>query len=467
MPLGFSMEVPGKKSSWLFFACSAVLLLLLSSVLQRQLQAYRPGPATVSGEDFPIYYVAGKVARSPGDRMLYYPASDGRQLSIRNLLDPVPQDTPWAQLAHSVGFQSTGRFMAPPFTALLAAPLTRMPPRTALLFWRLASTLMLVLAIYLTCGLTEANWHLSGLFVIGVAAAFSFFPFIETLYQGQVDALVLLLWVLGVCFVQTKASVSSAFCFAVATMIKVSPALAIGIFLLRRQWRWLAAYVLWMLTFLGIGVWQLGWQNHLDWFRRVLPMLSGGVPYFASKSLPSFVMDLYIRQVPLDYRNLPLIPPSLRWLTRGMSFMLIAGTLFFFWKRCRSARNLVYELAVLPLVILIASPESFRHHYLLAALPLLFIWDKSRHCSDRWSSTQYAALALSTLAIGTVFADYLLIAIRNPLLDLCLSAIVPAATLLLIYLALRLPDTSLSPATLSTASQPGPAAILSISALPT
>jgi hypothetical protein len=399
----------------------------------------------VVGGDFTIYFVAGVVARLPGDRTLYYPASDGATLSVRNLQDDVPPDTAWSRIAESKGFHNTGRYMAPPFTALLAEPLTLMPPRAALLLWRLASTLMLAVAIYFICFLLDRTWRVSGLFVVSVAAAFSFFPFLDTLYQGQVDALVLLLWVLGVYFVDTKAPISSALCFALATMIKASPALAVGVFLLRRQWRWLIAYTLWMGAFLGIGVWQLGWQNHLLWFSRVLPMLSGGVPLFASKSLPTFVVNLYLGQAPMEVRDLPLIPVALVLFNKALGLTLYLGTLFYFWKRCPSAKNLVHELAVIPLVILLTSPESFRHHYLLSVLPLIYLWARLRGLAGPRSVLHWAALAFSSLAIGTVFPDYVITFVRNPLLDLALSGLVAAATIVLIYVAhaVPLPDLTL------------------------
>ena len=266
------------------------------------------------GEDFPIYYTAGEVARERGDSTLYYPAPDGGKLSVRNLLDAVPVETEWGRLAAASGFQSTGRFMAPPFTALLAVPLTVVPPRVALLLWRLGSILLLTAAVYLTCALFAGSWRISGFFLAGVAAAFSFFPFVETLYQGQVDALILFLWVFGAYLVHAKRPYSSALCFALATMIKASPALAVGVFVLRRQWRWLAAYTAWMCALLAAGIWQVGWQNHALWFTRVLPMLSGGVPYFASKSLPSFITELCLRQVPLGIQGLPSIPAAVRLL---------------------------------------------------------------------------------------------------------------------------------------------------------
>jgi len=268
----------------------------------------------VAGEDFPIYYIAGNVARHHGDRTLYYPAYGGEKLTLRNLLDPVPPNTEWSRVAEASGLRNTGRFMAPPFMALLDEPLSLMPPATALMGWRLASTLMLVTAFYIAIGLFDGR-HSFGLLVIAVAAGFSFFPFIETLFQGQVDALVLFLWVSGVYFVQTRASIWSAFCFAIATMIKLSPALAVFVFLLRRQWRWLIAYTFWMATFLAIGIWQLGWHNHVFWLTRVMPMLSSGVPYFASKSLPSFVADVYVRKVPLEYRTFLYYHSALHCLT--------------------------------------------------------------------------------------------------------------------------------------------------------
>jgi hypothetical protein len=444
------MRASSKNELWKFFSCLTVLLLILSAVLERQLQSFR-GPdgsshwpqekgvvkwrEHVVGEDFPIYYVAGKVALSHGDRTLYYGAADGGTLSFRNLLDTVPLQTEWERIAAASGFPETGRFMAPPFTALLAAPLTLLPPNPALLTWRVLSILLLTASLYLVRVLLGGNWRLSGLFIVGVAAAFSFFPLVETLYQGQVDALVLLVWVLGVYFVQTESAYSSAFCFALATMIKASPILVVGLFLLRRQWRWLAAYTLWMCLFLLIGVWQLGWQNHVFWYSRALPILSGGVPFFASKSLPSFVTELYLRRVPLELRGIPYIPDALRWLTRLLSLLLYGGTLYYYWRRCRSAKNLVYELMVLPLVILLASPESFRHHYLLAALPLLYLWVNSQTWVEDHLAVRLAALGVATLVIGTPFADYVITSVRNSAIDLLLTSFYPAATILLIWLA--------------------------------
>ena len=116
------------------------------------------------------------------------------------------------------------------------------------------------------------------------------------------------------------------------------------------------------------------------------------------------------------------------------------------WKKSTSERYLIHELALIPLVILLISPESFRHHYLQAAFPLLYLWIKSRNCGAGWPVFRWSALALSTLIIGTVYADYLITAVRNPGLDLLLESLVPVAMILLIYVASTIPpsDTELA-----------------------
>jgi len=64
---------------------------------------------------------------------------------------------------------------------------------------------------------------------------------------------------------------------ALATIVKLTPLLAIGVFLVRRRWKWLAFYALWMVLLMGIGVWHLGWQNHRLYLSK-LSTLSCGVP---------------------------------------------------------------------------------------------------------------------------------------------------------------------------------------------
>src|SRR5262249_44982473 len=144
--------------------------------------------------------------------------------------------------------------------------------------------------------------------------------------------------------------------------------------------------------------------------------------------------------VPLGVQGLPSIPIALRLLNKCLSLVLYSGTVYYFWHRCRSAKNLVYELTMLPLVILVASPESFRHHYLLAVLPLLCLWFRSPEWVSGHVVLRLAVLGIATMIIGTPFADYVIVSERSSAIDLLLAGLYPAATILLMYVASAVPS---------------------------
>lgn len=400
-----------------------VILLVLSAQLQRFLQQYRDVAQTdqrAGVSDFLVYYVAGLVARQPVDRHLYYPVENPKDI----FLGTIPQETPWGQIAKAQGFRKTLSFVYPPFAALVLEPLSLLNWQLSLLFWRIILTALLLVSIYLVLLLTEAD-HVLLRFVLSSAAALSFFPMIETLFQGQIDPIILLVWVGGACLIKVNRPVWSALCFAVGTMLKVSPIVAVGLFLLRRQWKWLFSYVGWMVLLLGLSVWRLGWENHVVWLSQILPQLSCGVAFYPNKSLAGLVYDLYLGQVPaLTYYR---IPAYICTVAKVAGALLYFGTLFFFWWKNKVSTTIAYELVMLSLLTVLISPVSWRHHCLLALLPLIYL---SVKCGEAWRDL--LVLAAATLAMGTVFPDYVIVALRNPVLDIALASLVPLTSLLLL-----------------------------------
>jgi hypothetical protein len=201
---------------------------------QRFLQHYRAETTgsnvrTEVPNDFPGYYAAAVIARRAPESRLYYPAGDAGVL-----LGSVPTDTFWGQIARAVGFDKTLHFNCPPFAALLLEPLGLERWQVSLLTWRVALSAMMLASIYLTLLLAGTD-HLFLCLVLNATAVFSFFPFTETLFQGQIDPIIVLLWVAGIYLFRAEHPVWSALCFAVGTMVKVSPVVVVGLFLLRRQ----------------------------------------------------------------------------------------------------------------------------------------------------------------------------------------------------------------------------------------
>ncbi len=401
-----------------------VLLLVLSGQLRRLLQEYRyttdrSSATSVVPNDFPVYYTVAIVAGQAGDHRLYYPS--GRQ---GMLLGSVSPDTPWGQTARAAGFDSTLHFIYPPFTALLLRPLSLARWQASLLAWRIALSGLMLVSIYLTL-LLGGKDDLMLKFVLSTAAVFSFFPFTEAIFQGQIDPIIVFLWVAGVYLVRAQRPVWSALCFALGTMVKVSPVVVVGLFLLRRQWKWLISYLAWMALLTGIAVWRLGWENHALWFTQVLPELSNGIAYYANKSPAALIFELYLHRVPVLSPH--DVPSWLSLIVKGVNFLVYCAVLLYFWKKNRRPTAMVYELVTCALVTILISPVSWRHHYLLALIPVVYMWVG---LAERW--WDIIVLAVATLVMGAVFPDYLVVTSSSPGLNLVLSNLIPVASFLLL-----------------------------------
>lgn len=431
------MSKPG--ASHRIHACIAVIVLLgVSAQVQRFLQSYKDesqgtvqaGTANTNSSgvrkefvgDFQVYYTAALVARQPTERQLYYP-QNGEQILAEN----VPEDTPWGRIAKSAGFSNTMAFIYPPFAALMLSPLSVLKWQAALLIWRVVLVGVVLVAVYLCVSLTSPEHRLLK-FGLAASAALAFFPLTETLMEGQFDPFILLFWVAGIYLFEKGHSVESAFVFALGTAAKLSPAIVVGLFLLRRRWTWLASYAASLLGLFAVSVWRLGWSNHVIFFKQILPQLSCGAATLANRSLPGLIYDIYLRRVPLQV--VPLPGGWVCTLVKAVGLIVYLASLFILWRRNRSRRLPVIEFMPLALLSLLVSPVSWRHHYLLALLPLIFMW--SYEIERRFD---LAVLLVATLSIGTVLPDYVITAVRNPAVDLLLVSLTPISTLLLLWVA--------------------------------
>jgi riboflavin transporter FmnP len=258
--------------------------------------------------------------------------------------------------------------------------------------------------------------------------------------MGQVGGLILLLWTLGVYFLSKSNPVWSAGCFALGTIIKLTPVLVVPLLLLRRQWKWLAAYAGWMAFFLGISLWRFGWQNHVIYFAKVLPTMSCGYPLATNVSLATVLQSLHAGGALLSdelvmqaQQNMPV------WvclLAKVIGLGIYLGTLLLFWKNKDSQRGLVEELAILTLVSVLVSPVAWRHSYVVTLLPILLIWMGARR--QVFSTGKYMLLFLATITIGTAIPYYLLIHLKRSVLDVALVGAVPAAAIILLLICLQL-----------------------------
>jgi hypothetical protein len=418
-----------------------VFVLFLCALIQQEshiakaLQRPRPGGASsyqYNLADFSVYYVAGKATDTHRYPELYYPpAGSWRANPIIRIVDP---HTAWADIGRAQGQSQVQYFIYPPLFSLLMVPFSRLSLASAYLAWRECNLLFLLLSIFVILRWLRSKpfWPI---FILSSIAAISFFPYNETAFLGQVGVILLLLWALGVGWVEEK-PVCSALCFALGTMVKVTPVIAVPLFALRRQWRWLLAYVGWMIVLGGISIWRFGWQTNAIYLTKVLPSMSCGFPLATNVSLETILQNIYFKHVligPADALGAALATPSwLCFIFKVICILTYGGTLLFFWKKNKRSSLLPVELVTLALVTVLISPVVWRHSYVPLLLPLFFLW----LATDRRtvSLRSYLSLALPTILIGTVLPEFALNLTDSAVLQIVLHMLVPAAAIVILFL---------------------------------
>jgi alpha-1,2-mannosyltransferase len=427
---------PPEPRRWQLFACLTILGLALTSSFETSAERAFAIADDIIPSDFAVFYLGGKVALQRGATPLYYPPAD-RSQGYTLLFQNADEATPWAKMARAEGLVHAMQFTNPPFSAVLMAPLAMMPWQWAYVLWQIITISLTAAAIFLTLRLIPSGPTLETFAVIFAAACF-FFPLRNTLVCGQVNVAILFFWTLGVLLLKRRRAAVSALCFAFGTVLKVSPAFAVPLFALRRQWRWLAAYLMGVAAFTGVSIWRLGWQTHLTWLTAIYPSISSGVGSHINRSFAGLVDALcgpgYFATLTTN-TEWP-VPPGLSLFEKACSLAIALGFLFWCWRKRRDAKGLVDELILLPLVYLLAAPFSWPHHFDLAILPLTYLWAKAREAT----SAELVALYLSTMVLGTELpmeiAAYSPWANSN--LIIVAIALWPAATCALIWVGMRM-----------------------------
>ena len=134
------------------------------------------------------------------------------------------------------------------------------------------------------------------------------------------------------------------------------------------------------LTIIPVGC--LGWQNHLPWALQISPALACGIKTAGNRSLAGFVLAL------ADPRNLSTYMPVSRTLCTVSKFssgICYGAFLIWYWRWRKDAQGLTVDLTLLPLVALMVSPLSWPQYWVLAMLPLAYLWARARDPAARCS----------------------------------------------------------------------------------
>ncbi len=286
----------------------------------------------------------------------------------------------------------------PPVMAVLLYPLAKMPPLAMALFWYYAKVAMAFFSVLWTWQMVEGAKKLPWWCLL-LAITLSLRPIIGDLQHGNVNILVLLLCVGSLKLWMNGKDLAAGIIMALAVSCKVTPALFIYYFLLKRSWWTMVGGAIGLALFLYPGFVPaavLGWDPNqtqlFSWFdEMVRPFVIEGkvTPEHNNQSLPGLLFRLlsefpsfttYVEgtYTPVEFHNLLSLDPV---VTKRIVQVLMLGfaALMFFY--CRNGKTLaqtdatvrtalVAEFGLVLLGMLLFSERTWKHH----AVTLLIPW---------------------------------------------------------------------------------------------
>jgi hypothetical protein len=238
----------------------------------------------------------------------------------------------------------------------------------------------------------------------------------------------LFLFAAGVWLLQRRQVWLSALCFALATLIKLTPILIVPLLVFHRRWRWLAAYGIWMVVLAEISARVTGWESYAQFWHSVLPAISCGSPVWENTSLVSWIQQLFLGYTPHSVDPAESIPAYACEVSKLVSMAVYGVFLLLCWLR-RKEQSVEREMIAMALLSLAISPITWLHHYMLAVLPLVYLWWTMRDGMGR------LAVAVLALVVGTNFVGVIgLIWQASPMLRV-LAAVTPLLTVAVALIA--------------------------------
>ena len=288
-------------------------------------------------------------------------------------------------------------FPYPPFLGMTFAPAALLPMPIAKAVYYPAGVAALLVLLWTLRRLVRSVFPLdeTQAFWVTALAVFLCIQFIlrDQAELGLNTAVVALIW-LGIYLWRQRRDLLAGISLGVAIAIKCTPAIFLGYFVWKRQWRvaFCTGAGAFFFTVLPV-VWQgpPSWSNHMKaWAGNAVHGISGtGSGFEASEMLRTKNMSLrpslmgYLARVPESSRRF-WDPPSIEFLNLSTavagwvvnSILLIILGIFIWWSRsvvvARGEPRLLWEFAATGILMLLFSPITWGQHC-VALLPACFL----------------------------------------------------------------------------------------------
>ncbi|KKU91247.1 MAG: hypothetical protein UY21_C0011G0026 [Microgenomates group bacterium GW2011_GWA1_48_10] len=253
-------------------------------------------------------------------------------------------------------------FNYPPTSLLLLWPLAFLNFKAANILWNISSIFSVFLTIFLLLKLIlpKLNRKIFLLIFLVLSFAFTipFFPVKFNIGNGQINHFLLLLFTLSLYLYQTGRKKASAFFLALATAIKLAPAVLILYFLIKRDYRQIGYLLLFLALFVLISLLYLPLNFQLTYLTQVAPMsfTLAAKDWYYNQSLEGF-LTRSLTQSPIIL--------TLTYFLSGLSIVLT-------WWRGRKI-NAWRAISAVTLLYLLIHPIALQHYFGFAIIPLILL----------------------------------------------------------------------------------------------
>lgn len=213
-----------------------------------------------------------------------------------------------------------------------------------------------------------SNPMLATRFVIVLALTLTFYPVVKAYTLGQIQnwlnglfALALLCWVTG-----RKAP--SAVLIGLMALVKPHYGLFVLWALLRREWRFAAAFAATVAIGVAASIMAYGFSNHLDYLRVLFFLAERGETFYPNQSINGLLNRVMSLINPESWNSLAFndngFPPFSLLVYGGTllaSIMLLSAALF--RRGNEGDPDRTFDFCTMTLSITIASPIAWEHHY--------------------------------------------------------------------------------------------------------
>ena len=262
----------------------------------------------------------------------------------------------------------------PPVAVMMALPFGSLGYFQSLRVWNIVSLACVVVALLLLVGRQAFQLNRAEQLLVGGIVASSSVLATQVVH-GQLNGVLLLLFVAGWLTSRHERTILAGVCIGAATALKLFPGLLVLFFIARRQWKGAIAALVSCLSLNLLAVGILGVDAIRDYLLVVMPQANRFSDTWPNASLLGFLSRL------LDGsfgQSTPLIhwPQVARAAWLAISIFGVALT----WRatareRSPQSHDLIFSVWVG--LMLLVSPITWDHYFLLAVLPLVALWKHS------------------------------------------------------------------------------------------